>query len=195
MRVVEDDRRRNRAQLLDQLGEVRRPPARELGERQPGPEAEGVAGDGRHGDLGAYAVIARVAAGFSRSWRNDAVHHWIVWVATRRSRARMRRARSSGGIETAISIRRRSASGSYGLTRTASRRSLAAPANSERTRTPGVPTRQATYSLATRFMPSRSGVTSATSAAARSEEHTSELQSPDHLVCRLLLEKKNNKQT
>src|SRR5438552_11551357 len=28
---------------------------------------------------------------------------------------------------------------------------------------------------------------------ARSEEHTSELQSPDHLVCRLLLEKKKNK--
>src|SRR5947208_9094163 len=27
---------------------------------------------------------------------------------------------------------------------------------------------------------------------ARSEEHTSELQSPDHLVCRLLLEKKNS---
>src|SRR5258708_18167063 len=27
----------------------------------------------------------------------------------------------------------------------------------------------------------------------RSEEHTSELQSPDHLVCRLLLEKKNVK--
>src|SRR5258708_15075556 len=26
----------------------------------------------------------------------------------------------------------------------------------------------------------------------RSEEHTSELQSPDHIVCRLLLEKKNN---
>src|SRR5690348_17905520 len=28
-------------------------------------------------------------------------------------------------------------------------------------------------------------------AVARSEEHTSELQSPVHLVCRLLLEKKN----
>src|SRR5207244_12790401 len=28
----------------------------------------------------------------------------------------------------------------------------------------------------------------------RSEEHTSELQSPDHLVCRLLLEKKNQQQ-
>src|SRR5258708_29425300 len=28
----------------------------------------------------------------------------------------------------------------------------------------------------------------------RSEEHTSELQSPDHLVCRLLLEKKNLQQ-
>src|SRR5258708_12259099 len=31
-------------------------------------------------------------------------------------------------------------------------------------------------------------------AAMRSEEHTSELQSPDHLVCRLLLEKKKNTQ-
>src|SRR5258708_27124266 len=29
-------------------------------------------------------------------------------------------------------------------------------------------------------------------AGRRSEEHTSELQSPDHLVCRLLLEKKKN---
>src|SRR5258708_32005033 len=29
----------------------------------------------------------------------------------------------------------------------------------------------------------------------RSEEHTSELQSPDHLVCRLLLEKKNKPAT
>src|SRR5258708_38037191 len=32
-------------------------------------------------------------------------------------------------------------------------------------------------------------------ARARSEEHTSELQSPDHLVCRLLLEKKNQTST
>src|SRR5258708_8254949 len=30
--------------------------------------------------------------------------------------------------------------------------------------------------------------------AERSEEHTSELQSPDHLVCRLLLEKKTKEQ-
>src|SRR5947208_8655529 len=29
--------------------------------------------------------------------------------------------------------------------------------------------------------------------ASRSEEHTSELQSPDHLVCRLLLEKKKQR--
>src|SRR5258708_26974252 len=29
----------------------------------------------------------------------------------------------------------------------------------------------------------------------RSEEHTSELQSPDHLVCRLLLEKKKRRST
>src|SRR5438552_13800937 len=32
------------------------------------------------------------------------------------------------------------------------------------------------------------------STGARSEEHTSELQSPDHLVCRLLLEKKKKNQ-
>src|SRR5258708_30935554 len=32
-------------------------------------------------------------------------------------------------------------------------------------------------------------------ACARSEEHTSELQSPDHLVCRLLLEKKKTDTT
>src|SRR5258708_17297215 len=31
--------------------------------------------------------------------------------------------------------------------------------------------------------------------ALRSEEHTSELQSPDHLVCRLLLEKKKKRHT
>src|SRR5258708_11931706 len=33
------------------------------------------------------------------------------------------------------------------------------------------------------------------SARPRSEEHTSELQSPDHLVCRLLLEKKKTTNT
>src|SRR5207244_12755056 len=34
-----------------------------------------------------------------------------------------------------------------------------------------------------------------TTRAVRSEEHTSELQSPDHLVCRLLLEKKKSRYT
>src|SRR5207244_10815699 len=34
------------------------------------------------------------------------------------------------------------------------------------------------------------GVVAAHAVDQRSEEHTSELQSPDHLVCRLLLEKK-----
>src|SRR5258708_24342888 len=45
-----------------------------------------------------------------------------------------------------------------------------------------------------RFLPPRviieSMATAPKAAKARSEEHTSELQSPDHLVCRLLLEKK-----
>src|SRR3989442_10654837 len=36
------------------------------------------------------------------------------------------------------------------------------------------------------------GVGAAASVGARSEEHTSELQSRPHLVCRLLLEKKKN---
>src|SRR5206468_6794915 len=36
------------------------------------------------------------------------------------------------------------------------------------------------------------GIAIASSVAARSEEHTSELQSRSDLVCRLLLEKKNN---
>src|SRR5258708_24386316 len=40
---------------------------------------------------------------------------------------------------------------------------------------------------------SRIGSGIANSGVQRSEEHTSELQSPDHLVCRLLLEKKNTK--
>src|SRR5690554_7466099 len=38
-----------------------------------------------------------------------------------------------------------------------------------------------------------SGEVSASPFTMRSEEHTSELQSRPHLVCRLLLEKKNNK--
>src|SRR5256885_12614689 len=37
-----------------------------------------------------------------------------------------------------------------------------------------------------------SWITNGEFSAARSEEHTSELQSPCNLVCRLLLEKKNN---
>src|SRR5258708_9874969 len=42
--------------------------------------------------------------------------------------------------------------------------------------------------------PSGDGTVAAIPAAVRSEEHTSELQSPDHLVCRLLLEKKKQKE-
>src|SRR5258708_10568386 len=44
-----------------------------------------------------------------------------------------------------------------------------------------------------RWTGSRCRSTAATlSTTSRSEEHTSELQSPDHLVCRLLLEKKKS---
>ena len=54
---------------------------------------------------------------------------------------------------------------SCGFTRIAPRSSSAAPANSLSTSVPFPSTRQATYSLATRFIPSRNGVTSMTSAA------------------------------
>src|SRR5258708_9010929 len=40
--------------------------------------------------------------------------------------------------------------------------------------------------------PERRGNPNGHKSECRSEEHTSELQSPDHLVCRLLLEKKKN---
>src|SRR5258708_27625125 len=43
---------------------------------------------------------------------------------------------------------------------------------------------------ATCARPRRSDKRSTPASGGRSEEHTSELQSPDHLVCRLLLEKK-----
>src|SRR5690348_17867652 len=47
---------------------------------------------------------------------------------------------------------------------------------------------------APRLVPSIQSPTPATaSPPSRSEEHTSELQSPVHLVCRLLLEKKNDR--
>src|SRR5258708_26698143 len=50
-------------------------------------------------------------------------------------------------------------------------------------------------SLPVAACPSLCGLAGAVSSEVRSEEHTSELQSPDHLVCRLLLEKKKKKIT
>src|SRR5437762_9929004 len=49
------------------------------------------------------------------------------------------------------------------------------------------------FSTVTRRLssPTRPSTTTSRSRTARSEEHTSELQSPMYLVCRLLLEKKN----
>src|SRR5256885_10191121 len=46
--------------------------------------------------------------------------------------------------------------------------------------------------LATTFTGTREDAESARAIVVRSEEHTSELQSPCNLVCRLLLEKKKN---
>ena len=54
---------------------------------------------------------------------------------------------------------------SYGLTISASVIVSAAPQNLDSTRTPGLSSRLATYSLATRFMPSLKGVTRQMSAS------------------------------
>src|SRR5690348_18142999 len=56
----------------------------------------------------------------------------------------------------------------------------AAPARTSDGRAPRAPTSRPESGAATKIM----------AAIGRSEEHTSELQSPVHLVCRLLLEKK-----
>src|SRR5947208_9331948 len=64
------------------------------------------------------------------------------------------------------------------------------------------PPRSTLFPYTTLFRPSVRGFTPALHArtharhpsSRRSEEHTSELQSPDHLVCRLLLEKKKKKE-
>src|SRR5258708_24377977 len=55
--------------------------------------------------------------------------------------------------------------------------------------------RRANASVTARSSPRRIGAPRRVTMAppsTRSEEHTSELQSPDHLVCRLLLEKTNS---
>src|SRR5947208_9848057 len=58
-------------------------------------------------------------------------------------------------------------------------------------RSSGPATRRGTRHLAGRVHEPASAVDAVVWRTGRSEEHTSELQSPDHLVCRLLLEKKN----
>ena len=77
----------------------------------------------------------------------------------------MRAVRSAWPIAMACAMLSAIPFSSYGLMMTASPSSSAAPANSLRSSTPSSSAREAMYSLATRFMPSRSGVTSIASAA------------------------------
>src|SRR5207244_10811307 len=78
-------------------------------------------------------------------------------------------------------------------------RSLAAPGRRGRRRQPALLRQQlgrqgrrpVRVGVATTLPRSRSPPRRCRPLSKRSEEHTSELQSPDHLVCRLLLEKKN----
>src|SRR5690606_39503718 len=63
-----------------------------------------------------------------------------------------------------------------------------APTSSDRP--PSGPTRSSRTPRRPRASPARSSRPSSTTCSTRSEEHTSELQSRENLVCRLLLEKK-----
>src|SRR5258708_10847121 len=54
----------------------------------------------------------------------------------------------------------------------------------------GTSSRNAEETLLIPHLPAAVASTAGAVSAGRSEEHTSELQSPDHLVCRLLLGKK-----
>src|SRR5258708_4241993 len=66
---------------------------------------------------------------------------------------------------------------------------LVPPAPKKSSSCPGAGAR---YPPEARFNARRLGSARSSVRSIRSEEHTSELQSPDHLVCRLLLEKKKN---
>ena len=101
----------------------------------------------------------------SSAERNAAAQRSTSWVSTCRRSDRMRRRASTVGMVSADRSPFFTPSVSYGLTSRPARSSLAAPVNSDSNSTPPPSTRQATYSLATRFMPSRRGVTVMTSAA------------------------------
>ncbi len=77
---------------------------------------------------------------------------------------RFRRICSSSGIRSARDNAWATSCSLFGFTMRASRSSFAAPAISLRMRTPRPSCFVARYSFATRFIPSRSGVMSATSA-------------------------------
>ncbi|CPU64969.1 Uncharacterised protein [Mycobacteroides abscessus] len=101
-----------------------------------------------------------------RTPRNDSDHRATSSVRTLRRSRRMRLRCSRWSMCAAATMMSFIPSMSCGLTRSApDESSSAAPVNSESTSTPRSSERAATYSFATRFMPSRSAVTSMTSAA------------------------------
>src|SRR2546422_6307531 len=69
------------------------------------------------------------------------------------------------------------------------------PANSNPAPAAGSATTIPTRTMVPRSTPKVPAIASGPGVGGRSEEHTSELQSRLHLVCRLLLEKKKKKQT
>ncbi len=91
--------------------------------------------------------------------RISPAHRYTLFDATAALIRFIRRRRSSAGISSAVWMAAAISSGANGLTMRASASSRAAPANALRIRTPSPSIRLATYSFATRFIPSWRGLT------------------------------------
>ena len=124
----------------------------------------------RPGDVpGSSTAISSAAIGFPAQSNNPSTSRATVGLNS------LDRASTVSELSSMLSCRSEAAMASVprfisaeallGLMRRASPSSCAAPANSLSTSTPSPSCWQATYSLATRFMPSRTGPTQATSAA------------------------------
>ena len=142
------------------------PPDVRVDEAAPGvpapPTPSGCSGPRRAGSCRAWSSLPVIEAA---TLRKVEAQRATSFSNTRLRIARIRRCASRGEICTARMIAAFSPSVSCGLTSSALVSSRAAPVNSDSTSTPASSWRQAMYSLATRFIPSRSGVTSMTSAA------------------------------
>src|SRR5207244_8213429 len=148
-------------------------------------DAVGRAGGGQSRDHG-----RREQGGGERDGRHARAPHQNVtegWCAPNTARSRSQISPSVAACSTASTISGRRLARPRAPVSSASRARAARPASRVlRTRA----TRSASAALTPGSTEKRTALAERVARVRRSEEHTSELQSPDHIVCRLLLEKK-----